>query len=190
VQFTFIFSIYRSGQIEQNSANSNLGSTIFRDEFSAIYKCRRRLHVPVFITTANAKNVHRPIQLTIDSETKSGLGNGRPTGWEHEQGRGTGLRDLYSPQKASHFYFWLRTTLRIPLNIRACHKTLRCDLFPTGDYISSVLLHRPLQLTNCGQPFYEEHLTHMLAKKKQTYHSRIAFRQSYISNILRALLNP
>jgi len=136
------------------------------------------------------KNVHRPTQLTTDSETKSGLGNGRPTGWEHEQGRGTGLRDLYSPQKASHFYFWLRTTLRIPLNIRACHKTLRYDLFPTGDNISFVLLDRHPQLTKCGQPFYEEHLTHMLAKIKQIYHSRIAFRQSYISNILRALLNP
>ena len=175
--------------MEQNSVNSNLRSTIFRNEFSAIYKCRCRLHVHVFITTARAKNVHRP-QLTRDSKTKSGLGNGRPRGWEHEQGRRTGLCDLYSPQKASHFYFWLPTTLRIPLNIRACHKTLRYDLFPTEDYISFVLLHRPLQLTKCGQPFYEEHLTHMLAKKKQTCHSRIAFRQSYISNILLALLNP
>jgi hypothetical protein len=81
----------------------------------------------------------------IDSETKSGLGNGRPTGCEHEQGRGTGLRDLYSPKKASHFYFWLRTTLRIPFNIRACHKTLRYDLFHIGDYISFVLLHMHLQ---------------------------------------------
>ena len=74
------FTIYSSGEIEQNSVNSNLRSTIFRDEFSTIYKFRRRLHVPVFIATARAKNVHRPTQLTIDSETKSGLGNGRPTG--------------------------------------------------------------------------------------------------------------
>lgn len=137
-------------------------------EFSAIYKCRRRLHMSAFITTAKAKNVHRPTKLTIDSGAKSGLGNRRPTGWgqEHEQGRGTSLRDLYSPKKASHFYFWLRATLRIPLNIRACHKTLRYNLFPTGDYISLVQLPKPLQLTKCGQPFYEEHLTNMLAKKK------------------------
>jgi hypothetical protein len=141
-----------SGGIKQNSGDSNLRSTIFRDEFNPIYKCHYRLHEHVFITTARAKNVHRFTQLTTDSEAKSGLGNNRPTrlGQEHERGRETGLRDLYSPIKASHFYFLATCYLGNSTQHPCMSQNTSLRFIPQGNYISLVVLDKPLQLTNAG----------------------------------------